>query len=494
MLVAVIRRGTAQDFDSEPVFQGPTRDGSRAGGCRRGPAAGGRDLDRTGWHVNTDDPGDEFSWPTDGRLRAAGRLALSGRQLSRRRSPRVRFLRYADHGVGRRRRSSSPISRSRNRRRATIRLRAPVTAQACNNTQCLPPGDRAHRASTSRLPRPGQLRRPVNAELFDRVVSDHVAGCDRGRIFRPRRQIPAAVADRCVLCGARPEPDALRLSADPDHGRVFHPTDQRTGRAALSRSPWPTSWESPLTYSVLGCARRSQRGHLRQRPAEPVGRGSDRRRPAVPGDLDVRSVGAEGAGVGAAGVRRQERRLRRTDHGPGHGFRGGAVHRPFVVGLLTYVGQKGDPFLGFMLFFTLALGPRCAVSDPRYLHRRGQPAAGLRNVDDRRAAGLRRHPDRHGGVLRGAVDAGRLGTVADGGGPGARGALSAGRRSNGPRTADHRSRHAGGVGGDAGGGCADGASVCGRTRWRRAAGGGHLEWQAYEAGSVAGGDRRRRCR
>jgi thiol:disulfide interchange protein DsbD len=29
---------------------------------------------------------------------------------------------------------------------------------------------------------------------------------------------------------------------------------------------------------------------------------------------------------------------------------------PFVVGLLTYVGQKGDPFLGFLLFFTLAIG------------------------------------------------------------------------------------------------------------------------------------------
>jgi thiol:disulfide interchange protein DsbD len=29
---------------------------------------------------------------------------------------------------------------------------------------------------------------------------------------------------------------------------------------------------------------------------------------------------------------------------------------PFVVGLLTYVGQRGDPFLGFVLFFTLAFG------------------------------------------------------------------------------------------------------------------------------------------
>ena len=29
---------------------------------------------------------------------------------------------------------------------------------------------------------------------------------------------------------------------------------------------------------------------------------------------------------------------------------------PFVLGLLTYVGQKGDPFLGFLYFFVLSLG------------------------------------------------------------------------------------------------------------------------------------------
>ncbi|MBI4827856.1 MAG: hypothetical protein HY804_03465 [Nitrospinae bacterium] len=29
---------------------------------------------------------------------------------------------------------------------------------------------------------------------------------------------------------------------------------------------------------------------------------------------------------------------------------------PFVIGLLTFVGEKGDPALGFLLFFTLALG------------------------------------------------------------------------------------------------------------------------------------------
>jgi thiol:disulfide interchange protein DsbD len=29
---------------------------------------------------------------------------------------------------------------------------------------------------------------------------------------------------------------------------------------------------------------------------------------------------------------------------------------PFLLGLLTYVGQKGDPFLGFLCFFTLSIG------------------------------------------------------------------------------------------------------------------------------------------
>jgi thiol:disulfide interchange protein DsbD len=29
---------------------------------------------------------------------------------------------------------------------------------------------------------------------------------------------------------------------------------------------------------------------------------------------------------------------------------------PFLIGLLTYVGQKGDPFLGFLYFFVLSIG------------------------------------------------------------------------------------------------------------------------------------------
>ena len=38
---------------------------------------------------------------------------------------------------------------------------------------------------------------------------------------------------------------------------------------------------------------------------------------------------------------------------------------PFVLGLLTYVGQKGDPFLGFLYFFVLSIGiglPLCILA------------------------------------------------------------------------------------------------------------------------------------
>jgi thiol:disulfide interchange protein DsbD len=38
---------------------------------------------------------------------------------------------------------------------------------------------------------------------------------------------------------------------------------------------------------------------------------------------------------------------------------------PFILGLLTYVGQKGDPFLGFLFFFVLSIGiglPLCILA------------------------------------------------------------------------------------------------------------------------------------
>jgi len=34
----------------------------------------------------------------------------------------------------------------------------------------------------------------------------------------------------------------------------------------------------------------------------------------------------------------------------------GSLHRPFVLGLVTYVAAKGDPLFGFILFFDLAVG------------------------------------------------------------------------------------------------------------------------------------------
>ena len=63
-LLFSIGPGSAQDLDSDPVFEVElSKD--------RSPAVAGEDLRvavaisiQPGWHVNTDDPGDEFSWPT----------------------------------------------------------------------------------------------------------------------------------------------------------------------------------------------------------------------------------------------------------------------------------------------------------------------------------------------------------------------------------------------------------------------------------------------
>jgi thiol:disulfide interchange protein DsbD len=105
---------------------------------------------------------------------------------------------------------------------------------------------------------------------------------------------------------------------------------------------------------------------------------------------------------------------------------------PFVVGLLTYVGQRGDPFLGFMLFFTLALGlglPYLILGTFTGTVNK-LPASGMWMIGVRRVFGV-------------ILIAMALGTLVDVGGPGPRCALPPGHRSNGARTADDRPRDAG---------------------------------------------------
>ena len=54
------------------------------------------------------------------------------------------------------------------------RLRVAVTAQACNNTQCLPPEEVRTGVDVS-VATPGSVSEPVNRELFDEVGSTSAA-------------------------------------------------------------------------------------------------------------------------------------------------------------------------------------------------------------------------------------------------------------------------------------------------------------------------------
>ena len=69
---------------------------------------------------------------------------------------------------------------------------------------------------------------------------------------------------------------------------------------------------------------------------------------------------------------------------------------PFVLGLLTYVGNRGNVLLGFSLFFVLALGLGRPVPPARDLLREPQQAPALGRLDGLGPDDLRVHPHRDG--------------------------------------------------------------------------------------------------
>ena len=136
--VACGPRVLGQGFKAEPVFKvdfGPDREPVVAGEVLQLAAVVTVDP---GWHINSDDPGDEFSMPTTVVWRVPEgwpeplTVFPDGEQLEFDFSDvpievwegRVVF-------VGR---MTVPESAS-----GSVRPRVEVTAQACNNTQCLPP-------------------------------------------------------------------------------------------------------------------------------------------------------------------------------------------------------------------------------------------------------------------------------------------------------------------------------------------------------------------
>jgi thiol:disulfide interchange protein DsbD len=344
----------AQGIDAEPVFHVelvPDRNPPVAGDELRLAAV--VSVDR-GWHVNSNDPGDEFSWPTTIEFNLPeGWLA-----------PVVSFpegvtLRFEF--------SDGPIEVWEGRAvilavlsvpdtaTGDVRLRATVTAQACNNTQCLPPEEVRSGIDVTVAP-PGSRTKKVNRETFAAAG----AGGDG------ERPAPGSALDfgskslPLLLVGVFLAGLALNLTPcvfpliPITVGFFTQQTKDREGSAFPLALAYVVG--IAITYSVLGVLAALSGAIF----------GSALQSPWVVGLIvivllslatsmfglwELRVPGwAQRAAGGRSGV------FGALIMGLVMGFVAAPCIGPFVVGLLTYVGQRGDPFLGFMLFFTLALG------------------------------------------------------------------------------------------------------------------------------------------
>ena len=345
--------GSAQDFESEPVFKVTLV-------TDRAPAVAGGDLRlaaeisvEPGWHVNTDDPGDEFSWPTtvefelpDGWLNPVVSFpAGEALEFEFSESPIMVWDETAVIIAN----LAVPETAA-----GDLRLRVSVTAQACNNTQCLPP-ETVRTGVDITVSSAGSASRPINGAFFDRVA-DAPSGVSSqdGSSNLASKSLPL------LLLGVFFAGLALNLTPcvfpliPITVGYFTQQTKDREGSAFPLALAYVLG--IAVTYSVLGVLAALSGAIF----------GSALQSPWVVGlivavllslatsmfglwELRVPSWASRASG-GRTGV------FGALIMGLVMGFVAAPCIGPFVVGLLTYVGQKGDPFLGFLLFFTLAIG------------------------------------------------------------------------------------------------------------------------------------------
>jgi len=353
MLLAVSTLGSSQGFDSEPVFQVRIHPD-------RAPAVAGEELRLaieisidSGWHINSDNPGDEFSLPTEVDFQLPeGWL-----------SPVVSFpdgesleFDFSDTPIEVWEHQAVILANLAVPATATgpIRLRAAVTAQACNNTQCLPP-ESVRAGVDLEIAPSGSSSKPANKELFAGMAGESGGGAaatdssDLARKSLPLLLIGvffAGLALNLTPCVFPLIPITI--------GYFTQQTKDREG----STFPLALAYVVgiALTYSALGVLAALSGAIF----------GSALQSPWVVGLIiavllslatsmfglwELRVPGwAQRASGGRSGV------FGALIMGLVMGFVAAPCIGPFVVGLLTYVGQRGDPLLGFILFFTLALG------------------------------------------------------------------------------------------------------------------------------------------
>jgi thiol:disulfide interchange protein DsbD len=315
-------------------------------------------IDR-GWHVNSDDPGDEFSLPT-----TVTWTLPEGWPEPEMQFPAGEQLQFEF--------SETPLEVWQGRvvivgslvvpRTATgkVDLRAVVTAQACDDTQCLPPVPLKVKTQIEVMAF-GTKSAPRNSDSFavsqgDNTPTDTeggVGGVDaESRLaglsfpFLIVTVFLAGLALNLTPCVYPLIPITVGFFAQQAKDRIggtiglavsyvlgMSVTYSVLGvTAALTGRLFGTALQSPVVIGVIVAV-------LLALAASMFGLWELK----VPG-WAMRASGGRGGFLGALLM------------GLVVGFVAAPCIGPFVIGLLTFVGQRGDPLLGFLLFFTLALG------------------------------------------------------------------------------------------------------------------------------------------
>lgn len=351
----------AQGFETEPVFSidvSADRSPLVAGETAR--LAVSITIDR-GWHINTDDPGDEFSIATEVQWQLPegwsqpnlGFPAGKGLEFSFSDTP-IQVWEGTVSIVG-------DLTVPADAAIGAVALKATVLAQACNDTQCLPPLPVSRTLETEIAPAGTQ----VEVSTSDAFASSDAEPKSTGGAATETDSDAVArdLADRSLplfLIGVFFAGLALNLT--PCVFPLIPITVGFFSQQAKDRSGG-TFWLAlayvmgiAITYSAIGVGA-ALSGALF---------GAALQNPLVVGGIVVillalatsmfglwefRVPGwAQRASGGRAGV------VGALLMGLLMGFVAAPCIGPFVLGLLTFVGQKGDPLFGFLAFFTLSLG------------------------------------------------------------------------------------------------------------------------------------------
>lgn len=336
----------------------------------RNPAIAGEQLTlaavleiEPGWHVNSNDPGDEFLIPTsvDWRLPegwpAAETAYPPGSKISFPFSEEPLDV-WEDEVV-----MLSSLVVPQAAAPGELVLRAVVTAQACNNTQCLAPEELRSRVTLS-IGGPGVQASAQHEELFEsarqtigstgQAIGSGAAGEDAEAARLAALPLPvlfitvflAGLALNLLPCVYPLIPITV--------GFFTQQNEKRAGGAFILAMVYVLGMA--ITYSSLGVLAALTGAVF----------GSALGNPIVIGVIVVVILALSTSMFGLWELRVPGWAMRASGGRGGLlgalvmglvvGFLAAPCIGPFVLGLLTFVGQSGSPLLGFGLFFTLAIG------------------------------------------------------------------------------------------------------------------------------------------